>query len=357
QHTLQLHRAILCSTAHSSATQPFYFCSLHFIYSKPREDYLSNLSIRSCFYYIMSFMRKLAEEANDMNLKDSRRYLEDEQRELAQVPPKLPYDLNVFTANSPETDAFFNDCAQGRLEQIQQYIENNHPEPKVLQQGLTKAALENQVDVARYLFSKGTKLYSQVLAAACTNPAVAFFRLLVEEQGWHPNQAMHSSIPALVMCVKNEQVLRYLLDHGADPNQGTERIPANPRGVGIVRSGDAINSAAAGAEPYTIDLLLQRGAKMIWATPLHIAALAHSRQNDRRSMIEHLIKLGWNINGNDYMYNSQVAPLQTVVSRGNVDAAALLLELDANPDIVLDKPPWFREMVDRAKDKKAIQQS
>ncbi|KAI1084483.1 ankyrin repeat-containing domain protein [Whalleya microplaca] len=307
------------------------------------------------------------DEAAD-NIRDPERAMIESQRRLLHaqnerletefvgmlpLPPKLSYDTTSRATINDGLRKFYDDCTLGKLDEVKQYVDEEEPGVDYLQYGLTNAAREGHADIVRYLFRKGAQLTSQVLYAGCEKPTLSFFKCLVEEKSWHPNQAMQSSGVALPYCVANEEVLRYLLDLGADPSLGAHPQAFDPSPPTDRRSGEALNNAAVRCQPRIIDLLIEHGAKLEYARPIHRAALAHSEQNDRRPMIQHLIDLGVDLNGGDGSRpGSGDTPLSAVVKCERIQAAELLLDLGAHPDGPFEKPPWYTALVEKVKARK-----
>ena len=98
--------------------------------------------------------------------------------------------------------------------------------------------------------------------------------------------------------MKKERLLKWLLEHGADPNLGPPPVDPQPDSAPVPSSGSALNCAASVATPQVFDLLLQHGAKIENSQPLHLAA-AGQEDSWRIPMMEYLIEKGVDVNGSD----------------------------------------------------------
>lgn len=122
--------------------------------------------------------------------------------------------------------------------------------------------------------------------AAVKGESLPIFELLVEK-GWDVNSPVMSGQTALSAFVKNEALLRWFLEHGADPNLGPPLSP-QPDSTPVPKSGSTLNCAASVATPDVFDLLLQNGAVLENSQPLHMAA-ASPEDSGRIPMMEYLI--------------------------------------------------------------------
>lgn len=98
-----------------------------------------------------------------------------------------------------------------------------------------------------------------------------------------------------------ENAIKFLLDEGADPNLGIHLdFFGENEGPADRKSGLALSTAAWTCSPKVFVLLLAKGAKLEYATPLHWIVWAYvNLLAPRIEMIKHLVNLGVDINGGD----------------------------------------------------------
>lgn len=119
---------------------------------------------------------------------------------------------------------------------------------------------------ARSIFSYGSPKLLELLKAFLDN-------------GWHPNQVLGSGQEKVALhhtrCIKDLSILRFLLEHGADPTIARDTYPSPffqlfPDEAPVQRkSGHVLNMAVVEASPEAIDILLYHGAKLEYGRPLH----------------------------------------------------------------------------------------
>lgn len=160
-----------------------------------------------------------------------------------------------------------------------------------------------------------------------------------------------------VLRDENEDVIRYLLQNGADPNIGQHWMHINGPGAPTDRRcGQALERAAIFCSARIVDLLLSHGAKLEYSLPIHSAATAHSwSTNDRSSMVTHLIELGVDINGVDSNHREIMfrrgTPLLECYRDQRQEGVELLLRLGACPS-PMTQPRWYVDLVAKVKQDK-----
>lgn len=274
-----------------------------------------------------------------------RRALETQFAQLHSLPLPLPEYLSVSPSSHSSKEEFSTWCHDGNIEAVTRHIEaqQGNVDASLLQCGLAWAAERGKGEVVRYLLQKGAKLHGYAVQCACQRLDLALFKIFVEH-GWHPDQQIPSPEGkfgvALPHCTNDFQITEYLLTHGADPNLGSfdrgKRSGLGPIPPMDHRSGAALTTAAASGNIQVIDLLLQHGAKLEWATPLHAALSVPEAWLRNRPAFEHLLGLGADPNKNIQFPFGNVwemgTPLLWAVRVFNWDAVELLLEWGADPN-------------------------
>lgn len=126
--------------------------------------------------------------------------------------------------------------------------------------------------------------------------------------------------------------MKWLLDHGADPNLGP-KVSFQTGGKVVPDSGIALQRAACWSTIQTFDLLLEHGAKPENSFPLHDAA-GH-RKDESISMMTHLLQLGVDVNGSDIarIRFRHGSPLHCAVLGEHLGNIEFLLKNGADPNI------------------------
>lgn len=125
------------------------------------------------------------------------------------------------------------------------------------------------------------------------------------------------------MSVGKEKLMRWLLDHGADPNLAHDQAPSALRTAVVTeKGGDAVR------------LLLEHGAALEPPNILHFAINAQATMSDRACVerVKQLVRAGADINHIDPKKKGTALHLAAWHSRGDIVEA--LIELGADPDVV-----------------------
>ncbi|KAM0842484.1 hypothetical protein ACQ4PT_058338 [Festuca glaucescens] len=212
----------------------------------------------------------------------------------------LPYG-GLPSNDSPQT-AFFDAATEGDLRRLRELASGKDAKEKawladVSIQGLgpfQAAARLGRVDVCR---------------------------CMVEELGFDINAGSKIGVTALSAAALDGKMdaVRYLLDHGADPNKKDD--------AGSV----PLHCAAKFGHDEAASLLLSRGASVDIAyfhgTPLHIAA-AYGKTSVIKVLLEHHADAGADIN-----FTNPDTPLVVATTHGLTDCIKYLLKAGADPNI------------------------
>lgn len=131
-----------------------------------------------------------------------------------------------------------------------------------------------------------------------------------------------------------EELVRCLLHLGANPNYGPPQRHNLNATEASHSSGFALDHAATISTPRVVELLIAAGAKPECSVALHKAVEAPIELRNQRTMIEHLIKLGFEVDGMDDKVRGlyeKGSPLMCATRRRLVGRARVLLECGADP--------------------------
>ncbi|KAI8632834.1 ankyrin repeat-containing domain protein [Xylariaceae sp. FL1651] len=295
------------------------------------------------------------EERQDAARAPFQMEIESRYHELNFTPllPPLPKPSAWLDFNRPrhyavtEVRPFLIACEQGSINEVMQWAtEKGETLQHIgLQDGLACAAENNQVEIVRYLLQeKLASLDASVVQGACSNRSLPLFEICIQH-GYHPNQQVpsrggHFGV-ALHHCIDNEDITRFLLEHGADPDlapfQDTRRMPWDYRATPPMdrECGLALDRAVKEGSLEVVSMLLDYGANINFARPLH--SLIDRRwqgkpyvENDWRPLLELLLQHGVNVNANTRYRGT---PVLCAVSHKMWDIAKLLLEHGADPRV------------------------
>jgi hypothetical protein len=197
------------------------------------------------------------------------------------LPIMVPGDISFFSAtpaSAGEVPTYFKPfefaCQQGHLSIIQSIIASENPTPAFLHHGLTCALVSGHLETARYLLASGAPIVRETPSNIFFAPfewQVALFDLL-DRYGWTPSTPTFYGAVYLPRTVTNLPLLRWFLDHGADPNAGESHPNNERRGGSGTRSCAALEAAAVHGEVEAVAMLLDAGARIDFGAPLHLAA-------------------------------------------------------------------------------------
>lgn len=263
--------------------------------------------------------------------------------DLPPLPPELspPEYLVDGQRSYNKNDAsleFYNACARGDLKSVRDCTQTSTIPHIDLQYGLEQAAHEFHVEVVRYLLEEqNTQLHTRAFAGQddtkpyegrniflSGNPKLKDLLEAFLENGWHPNQVLYlekkqirlylgrNVPPAMEMkvalhhrrCVEDLEILRLLLEHGADPTiachlHATREFCRFYYEAPLARkSGDILHIAVEMGSIEAVDLLVSHGAKPVYGSSLHrLVEGFHMETETRFAMADYMLNIGDDING------------------------------------------------------------
>ncbi|SPO06176.1 uncharacterized protein DNG_08865 [Cephalotrichum gorgonifer] len=277
--------------------------------------------------------------------------------DLPPLPPAVPTPEYLVQgapvySRGPESAGFYSACAEGRINDVRDFIESSKPPPADLQYGLEQASHGFQAEIVRYLMREQSvslhtrvfqrRNYTRILPLkdrpppslqnifTSRRPELLDLLKALIDNGWHPNQtlqplqeviyARHRSVHEVALhyprCLQDAAILKLLLDSGADPTIARIQAPIYffgdwPWEAPVQRkSGEILDLAVKVGTPETVETLLSHGAKLEYGAPLHNLVLRPPPADAlgpipdspvdpaaRFAVAEYLLSLGEDING------------------------------------------------------------
>ncbi|MCJ1379688.1 hypothetical protein MMC17_002790 [Xylographa soralifera] len=219
----------------------------------------------------------------------------------------------------------------GDLGTIISLIDKHHFSSEELQFALGSAVRGNQPQTIRYFLDQGVQIGQRAALAAARLKSLTVYQLLVQYR-WDVNTPLGAGRTALAYVMRDETLVRWLLDHGADPNIGAPYTFVPSDSAPVTNSGDALNHAAASLSVATFDLLLAHGARLENSLPLHAAAEVAADAEAVVPMLQHLLSLGVDVNASDHVkgHAGLGTPLHYAIRAGRLAAVGFLVEHGAD---------------------------
>jgi ankyrin repeat protein len=267
------------------------------------------------------------------------------------LPIVDPDDFGYIGQKPSHVVNFESACKHGQLSTVQAIISSEIRTPTFLHNGLVLALRAGSVEVAHCLLAAGAPIVRHTpksVLSAPINQQITLFELLTQH-GWTPNTPDYYGEVFLPHIVTNIPLLRWFLDHGADPNLGQQRDYRERFGGSETDSCAALQAAAAKADIEAVHMLLDAGAKIDNGVPLHYAAAActpganpyagrvtPSKEFDisRIPIMELLVERGADVNQPEE--SRHMVPRYAVVHAvmaGAVERVRWLLEHGSNPEL------------------------
>ena len=236
-----------------------------------------------------------------------------------------------------ELQTFSHACSTGHLESVISLSAGLHDPSTTyyLNFGLVSAIIHHQLEIIRYLLSRGAIIDFSITAMAVKAASLPVFEILLSH-GWDVNTSFMGGHTALLNLLHHPSLTRWLLSHGADPNLGPPPS-LQPDASPLFDSGAVLDTAASIATPEVFALLLQHGAKLQNSLPLHAAAASTSKSDGESiPLMEYLLELGVDIDGSDEArgFTALGTPLQYAVRERMVQRVEFLLSKGADVRVV-----------------------
>jgi hypothetical protein len=190
------------------------------------------------------------------------------------LPITHPSDLGFIDDKPSHVSSFEAACRSGSVSVIDSIIAKETLSPVTLHRGLSLAIRHGQVEAAGYLLEKGAPINREIpenVLSAPQDQQIPLFDLLTRH-AWTPNTPGYYGAVLLPRVVTSLPLLRWFLDHGADPNLGVQRDHRDHLGESDTESCDALESASARGSAEAVQMILESGAKISHGTPLNYAA-------------------------------------------------------------------------------------
>lgn len=217
----------------------------------------------------------------------------------------------------PDLTSFYESCSEGNLDKVREYVEISQPPAIHLAYALEEACHNFRLDVVRFLLQQpDTQLHYRCFRRCpdCPNDDIAkgfgdevsyvdsqsiftsgdsrlldLLKVLLEF-GWHPNQLLGPPLRGKASplglprqevalhyprCILDLDILRFLLDRGADPTIARGIYGSMPWLDGLAEypvqrlSGDILERAVNLGAFEAVTLLVSKGAKPAYGIPLH----------------------------------------------------------------------------------------
>lgn len=221
-------------------------------------------------------------------------------------------------------------CTSGNLEKVQALFADHKickSSPDIPVQTLLQLSARNShPKIVTFLLQHGAIVDSSTVVSACTSNSTDIFQALLDA-GFNLNESIGHPGDALILCAGANKVplVKWLLDHGADPNANL---------VSLTRS--ALDVAVIHASTEVAGLLLQHGAETKGVNSLKLAA-AYGRLDMIPFLLDHGVGID-EIPENEYITDAEReaglgTALHEAAKSGQASAVSLLLDRGADPGI------------------------
>ncbi|KAL8913118.1 MAG: hypothetical protein Q9171_002012 [Xanthocarpia ochracea] len=250
-------------------------------------------------------------------------------------------DDTQTTSTNNILDPLREACAHGRTEEARELLtewkNTANPVPRRppkrptvhLHPALLAAIQENHLATASMLLDEGFTISYEEVRAALTNRSTAMLQIFLSH-GWNINRTLGPSMaPALTRVLDDEELVRWFVTHGADPNKA---IPSWP---------SPLESAAWKASLDVIKILVDHGGRVYPSNAL--PAAAKTSLPNRTEILAYFLDHGAPINMIEYEFDDATrkkfgikafgTALHHASKRGNEQMVRFLLERGAATDL------------------------
>ncbi|KAH4017307.1 hypothetical protein HBH61_156150 [Parastagonospora nodorum] len=209
------------------------------------------------------------------------------------------------------------------LDSIQRILTGMPPDQAQceLDAGLALAMPKNSLATIEHLLRLGAKLNNASFDAAFAREETAVFKLLIDS-GWDINSSP-SQLNGLYYALESENLLRWLLEHGANPNVISPKLPGS-----CSHPGTPLMDAAELSDPTALRTLIAHGATLHPEILFYAIGLRHN--SNGTATMEALIEHGADIN---YVSPRRSTPLYAAVRVCDEEKIRFLLARGADPHL------------------------
>ncbi|EON66585.1 hypothetical protein W97_05831 [Coniosporium apollinis CBS 100218] len=195
-----------------------------------------------------------------------------------------------------------------------------------LQTPLVEAAKNGHAALVSFLLDQGAGIMDNVLSGAKESKSTSIYQALLDH-GWDINAKWWMGITSLGSVVTDENLVKWHLEHGADPN-----IPSR-------RGFTPLDSAGYNGSFNTIKYLISHGANLQDTMALISAAASERTNSDTFEIMTFLLDHGVDIDCVERVYEPLAATvyygtaLHRAVEREDAERVRFLLQRGANRHI------------------------
>ncbi|RYN85192.1 hypothetical protein AA0119_g13316 [Alternaria tenuissima] len=257
-----------------------------------------------------------------------------------ELPPSLKPEPPYYAKPRPkQVDICHRAARDGDLDTLKQQTWELLHDPKAafveqpcaawLYPSLAEAIQQQNIEMVQFLLDENVTNGDLPADVAVHNRAFKVLELFLK-RGWDINQPMgriEPSVLSIPLCTSDEEMVMWLLDHGADPNSRCD-WDLTPTSYAMLA-----------APLETIDALFDRGADPLCGQLLHHAVLR--KTSDALKVVRKIVEKGAPVNEIKYETQRKTyierkpfglgTPLHRAAEFGKKDIVEYLLEKGADP--------------------------